>query len=105
MPDGLRTHLQPAHGDAVHAGKHDVQRDEIEPIGAQASNAKCYCTRPIGQTRRAGGPQVRGCVVILVAAVGTACGRDATPAAPTPVIPATVGDLQSSLSTSFDALA
>ena len=42
--------------------------------------------------------------VILVAAAGIACGRGATPTAPTPGTPATASDLQSSLSTSFDAL-
>ena len=47
---------------------------------------------------------VRRYLVILLAAVGIACGQDATPTAPTPGIPATPGDLQSSLSTSFDAL-
>jgi D-alanyl-D-alanine carboxypeptidase len=49
-------------------------------------------------------PKVRGYLVILVAAVGIACGEGATPTAPTPGIPATAGDLKSSLSTSFDAL-
>ena len=49
-------------------------------------------------------PKVRGYLVILVAAVGIACGQGATPTAPTPGIPATAGDLKSSLSTSFDAL-
>ena len=49
---------------------------------------------------------MRGYFVILVAAVGIACGQDATPTAPTPGLPAaTPGDLASSLSTSFDALA
>jgi CubicO group peptidase (beta-lactamase class C family) len=47
---------------------------------------------------------VRGYFVILVAAVGIACGHDATPTAPTPGISATASDLKSSLSTSFDAL-
>jgi D-alanyl-D-alanine carboxypeptidase len=47
---------------------------------------------------------VRGYLVILVAAVGTACGHDATPTAPTPGIPATASDLKSSLSAAFDAL-
>src|SRR5688572_18690051 len=42
--------------------------------------------------------------VILVAAAGIACGKGATPTAPTAGIPATAGNLQSSLSTSFDAL-
>ena len=46
----------------------------------------------------------RGSLVVLMAAVGIACGHDATPTAPTAGIPATAGDLQSSLSTSFDAL-
>ena len=50
-------------------------------------------------------PKVRGYLVILLAAVAIACGPGATPAAPTPGIPATAGDLTSSLSTSFDALA
>jgi CubicO group peptidase (beta-lactamase class C family) len=54
---------------------------------------------------------VRGYLVILAAAVGLACGQDATPTAPTPTptptpgSPATPGDLKSSLSTAFDALA
>jgi CubicO group peptidase (beta-lactamase class C family) len=43
-------------------------------------------------------------LVILVVAMGIACGQGATPTAPTPVIPATPGDLRSSLSTAFDAL-
>jgi CubicO group peptidase (beta-lactamase class C family) len=42
---------------------------------------------------------VRGYFVVLVAAVGCACGQAGMPAAPTPL------DLQSSLSASFDALA
>jgi CubicO group peptidase (beta-lactamase class C family) len=42
--------------------------------------------------------------VILMAAVGIACGQGATPTAPTAGIPTTAGDLTSSLSTSFDAL-
>ena len=42
--------------------------------------------------------------VILVAVLGVACGQDA-PTAPTPGTPATARDLQSSLSTAFDALA
>ena len=49
-------------------------------------------------------PKVRGYLVILLAAVAIACGQGATPTAPTPGIPAPAGDLQSSLSTSFDAL-
>src|SRR5215212_5181679 len=47
---------------------------------------------------------MRGCFVILVAAVAIACGKDGTPTAPTPGIPTAAGDLKSSLSTSFDAL-
>src|SRR5829696_5410641 len=48
--------------------------------------------------------KVRGRLAILTAAVGIACGHGATPAAPTPGVPTTAGDLKSSLSTSFDAL-
>jgi CubicO group peptidase (beta-lactamase class C family) len=58
---------------------------------------------------------VRGYLVILVAAVGIACGEAATPTAPSPptapgippaaAIPPTAGDLTSSLSAAFDALA
>ena len=47
---------------------------------------------------------MRGYLVILVAAVGIACGRGAAPTGPTPGIATTPGDLKSSLSTSFDAL-
>jgi CubicO group peptidase (beta-lactamase class C family) len=47
-------------------------------------------------------PKVRGYLAILVAAAGIACGHNERPTAPTPV-PAAV-DLQSSLSTAFDAL-
>ena len=47
---------------------------------------------------------MRGCLVILVAAVAIACGPGPTPTAPTPGSPATA-DLQSSLSTAFDGLA
>src|ERR671910_1927558 len=43
-------------------------------------------------------------LVILVAAVGIACGQGATPTAPTPSISTTAADLKSSLSTAFDAL-
>src|SRR5918995_4904803 len=43
-------------------------------------------------------------LVILVAAVGIACGQGATPTAPPPSISTTAADLQSSLSTAFDAL-
>lgn len=50
---------------------------------------------------------MRGYWVIPIAVLGIACGQSATPTAPSPVtsqsIPA-AGDLQSSLSTSFDAL-
>jgi CubicO group peptidase (beta-lactamase class C family) len=60
----------------------------------------------------ANGVPVRAYLVILVAALGVACGQSATPTAPSPTVvqPApgitpTVNDLQSSLSTSFDALA
>jgi CubicO group peptidase (beta-lactamase class C family) len=42
--------------------------------------------------------------VILVAAMAIACGHGATPTSPSPGIPATAGDLKSSLSTAFDAL-
>src|SRR5688500_19001285 len=42
---------------------------------------------------------------MLVAAVAIGCGKDATPTAPSPSIPATAVDLKSSLSTAFDALA
>jgi CubicO group peptidase (beta-lactamase class C family) len=59
--------------------------------------------------------EVRGYLVILVAAVGFACGQAATPIAPSPTtapgmpptagIPPTADDLKSSLSASFDALA
>lgn len=48
--------------------------------------------------------QLRGYVVILIAAVGIACGQAATPTAPSPAAPATTANLQSSLSTAFDAL-
>lgn len=48
-------------------------------------------------------------LVILLTAVGVACGQDATPTAPTPTptpgSPATPADLKSSLSAAFDALA
>ena len=47
---------------------------------------------------------MRGSFIILVAAAGVACGQGATPTAPTPSIPSTAGDLQSSLSATFDAL-
>ena len=54
------------------------------------------------------GRTVRGHLVILMAAVGLACGQGATPTAPTPTptpgSPATTGDLKSSLSAAFDAL-
>ena len=42
--------------------------------------------------------------MVLVAAAGIACGQCSTPTAPTPGIAAPAGSLQSSLSTSFDAL-
>ena len=48
---------------------------------------------------------MRGYLVVLVAAAGIACGQGASPTAPTPSIHATPGDLKSSLSTAFDALA
>jgi CubicO group peptidase (beta-lactamase class C family) len=48
--------------------------------------------------------EVRGYSAILVAAVAIACGRHATPTAPPPGIPASAGDVKSSLSASFDAL-
>jgi CubicO group peptidase (beta-lactamase class C family) len=44
-------------------------------------------------------------VFILVATMAIACGKSAGPTAPSPGIPPTAGDLKSSLSTSFDALA
>src|SRR5215213_10284977 len=47
---------------------------------------------------------MRRYLVILVAAVAIACGHGATPTSPSPGIPATAGDLKSSLSTTFDAL-
>lgn len=47
---------------------------------------------------------MRRFLVILVAVAAIACGPRATPTAPTLVIPATAGDLKSSLSTAFDAL-
>ena len=47
---------------------------------------------------------MRGYLVVLVAAVGIACGRGATPTAPSPGSPVTAVDLQSSLSAAFDAL-
>jgi CubicO group peptidase (beta-lactamase class C family) len=47
---------------------------------------------------------MRGYLLVLLAAVATSCGRDATPAAPSPVVAAAGADLQSSLSTAFDAL-
>jgi CubicO group peptidase (beta-lactamase class C family) len=40
-----------------------------------------------------------------MAVVAIACGKSATPTAPTPGIPATASDLKSSLSNSFDAMA
>ena len=56
--------------------------------------------------------KLRGYSVILIGAVGIACGQEATPTAPSPIsqspaapaIPPTANDLTSSLSTSFDAL-
>src|SRR5215203_5311133 len=48
---------------------------------------------------------MRGYLVILVAVVTIACGDGAAPTAPSPLTPATAGDLKSSLSTAFDALA
>src|SRR5215203_50062 len=47
---------------------------------------------------------MRGYLVILVAVVTIACGDGAAPTAPSPLTPATAGDLKSSLSTAFDAL-
>ena len=47
---------------------------------------------------------MRGYLVILVSAAAMACGHGATPTAPSPGIPPTAGDLQSSLSTAFNAL-
>jgi CubicO group peptidase (beta-lactamase class C family) len=49
--------------------------------------------------------KLRRFLVILVAAAGIGCGQDATPTAPTPGVPATPVDLQSSLSAKFDTLA
>lgn len=43
-------------------------------------------------------------LAILVAASGICCGQNATPTSPTPGIAATAGNLQSSLSTAFDAM-
>ena len=53
------------------------------------------------------GTKVRGYSVVLLAAVGIACGQAATPTAPSSVSPSTstANDLKSSLSTAFDALA
>src|SRR5215207_7337975 len=48
---------------------------------------------------------MRGYLVILVAVVTIACGDGAAPTAPSPLTPATAGDLKSSLSAAFDALA
>ena len=48
---------------------------------------------------------MRGYFVILVAVLAIACGHGATPAGPSPATPATAGDLPSSLSAAFDALA
>jgi CubicO group peptidase (beta-lactamase class C family) len=42
--------------------------------------------------------------VVLVAAMGVACGHGAAPTAPTAGVPTTPGDLKSSLSTAFDAM-
>jgi CubicO group peptidase (beta-lactamase class C family) len=47
---------------------------------------------------------MRGYLFILLAAVAIACGRDATPTTPSPVVPGTPVNLQTSLSTAFDAL-
>jgi CubicO group peptidase (beta-lactamase class C family) len=47
---------------------------------------------------------VRAYLVILAIAVGIACGKNATPTAPSAVIPPAIVDLKSSLSTAFDAL-
>jgi CubicO group peptidase (beta-lactamase class C family) len=55
-----------------------------------------------GKDRSVRETKVRGYLVILVAAVGLACGQSATPTAPSAV---TAVDLTTSLSTSFDALA
>ena len=49
--------------------------------------------------------KVRAYLVILVAAVGIACGQAATPTGPSAGTPPTPVDLQAFLSTSFDALA
>jgi CubicO group peptidase (beta-lactamase class C family) len=47
---------------------------------------------------------VRRYFVILVASVAIACGKGATPTAPSPAIPATAGDPTSSISTLFDGM-
>lgn len=47
---------------------------------------------------------MRGAVLILLAVVTIACGRDATPTTPSAVVPAAPVDLQTSLSTAFDSL-
>ncbi|HYB95415.1 MAG TPA: serine hydrolase domain-containing protein [Vicinamibacterales bacterium] len=47
---------------------------------------------------------MRGYLVVLAAALGVACGQDAAPTAPSPVIAAAAGDLKSTLATAFDAL-
>jgi D-alanyl-D-alanine carboxypeptidase len=50
---------------------------------------------------------VRAYLVVLVAAVGVACGESSTPSAPTPstpTAPPTAVDLQSSISAAFDAM-
>src|SRR3954452_5830042 len=48
---------------------------------------------------------MRAYSVILVAVLAIACGHGGTPTGSSPVPPATAGDLKSSLSTAFDALA
>src|SRR3954452_3477062 len=48
---------------------------------------------------------MRAYLVILVAVLAIACGHGGTPTGASPVPPATAGDLKSSLSTAFDALA
>lgn len=48
-------------------------------------------------------PKVRKSLVILMTALAIACGRAATPTAPSPALPAATGDLKSLLLNAFDA--
>jgi CubicO group peptidase (beta-lactamase class C family) len=48
---------------------------------------------------------VRGYLAVLLAAVAIGCGSGSTPTTPSPGVPPAAGDLQSSLSAAFDALA